>query len=419
MATGVIMPRQGQSVESCIITKWNVKKGDSVNEGDVLFEYETDKAAFEEEAKVSGTVLEILAEEGDDVPCLDTVCVIGNEGEDISEFLSASSGSEEENEANEEVKEEKEEVALVSTGRGDEEKISPRAKMMAEEKNLDLSKAVPTGPDGRIIERDVLTLAKNGFKIVKGEDKKEVCDAVDVNVANNAEIAEYEDIKHSNVRKVIAKSMHASLTSMAQLTFNRSFDATAMMSYRKSLKKSSEAMGLVNITINDIIMYAVSRTLLDHKSFNAHYDDEKLRVFNDVNLGMAVDTPRGLLVPTIFGANNMSLNEISIRAKELGSMAGEGKISPDLLTGASFTVSNLGSFGIESFTPIVNPPQTGILGVCGLTDKVKVVDGNIVAYKSMNLSLTCDHRAVDGADAARLLKDLCENLENFSALLAK
>ena len=419
MATGVIMPRQGQSVESCIITKWNVNKGDSVKEGDVLFEYETDKAAFEEEAKVNGTVLEILAEEGDDVPCLDTVCVIGNEGDDISEFLSASSGIEEEAEVKNEADEAKEEVVIVSTKKGDEEKISPRAKMMAEEKNLDLSKAVPTGPDGRIIERDVLTLAKNGFKIVKGEDKEEVCDAVDVNVANNAEIAEYEDIKHSNVRKVIAKSMHASLSNMAQLTFNRSFDATEMMSYRKTLKKSSEAMGLVNITINDIIMYAVSRTLLEHKSFNAHYDDEKLRVFNNVNLGMAVDTPRGLLVPTIFNANKMSLNEISIRAKELGSMAGEGKISPDLLTGASFTVSNLGSFGIESFTPIVNPPQTGILGVCGLTDKVKVVEGNIVPYKSMNLSLTCDHRAVDGADAARLLKDLCENLENFSALLAK
>ena len=419
MATGVIMPRQGQSVESCIITKWNVNKGDSVKEGDVLFEYETDKAAFEEEAKVNGTVLEILAEEGDDVPCLDTVCVIGNEGDDISEFLSASSGIEEEAEVKNEAGEAKEEVVIVSTKKGDEEKVSPRAKMMAEEKNLDLSKAVPTGPDGRIIERDVLTLAKNGFKIVKGEDKEEVCDAVDVNVANNAEIAEYEDIKHSNVRKVIAKSMHASLTNMAQLTFNRSFDATEMMSYRKTLKKSSEAMGLVNITINDIIMYAVSRTLLEHKSFNAHYDDEKLRVFNNVNLGMAVDTPRGLLVPTIFNANKMSLNEISIRAKELGSMAGEGKISPDLLTGASFTVSNLGSFGIESFTPIVNPPQTGILGVCGLTDKVKVVEGNIVPYKSMNLSLTCDHRAVDGADAARLLKDLCENLENFSALLAK
>ncbi|MCQ4795401.1 2-oxo acid dehydrogenase subunit E2 [Anaerofustis stercorihominis] len=419
MATGVIMPRQGQSVESCIITKWNVNKGDSVKEGDVLFEYETDKAAFEEEAKVNGTVLEILAEEGDDVPCLDTVCVIGNEGDDISEFLSASSGIEEEAEVKNEADEAKEEVVIVSTKKGDEEKISPRAKMMAEEKNLDLSKAVPTGPDGRIIERDVLTLAKNGFKIVKGEDKEEVCDAVDVNVANNAEIAEYEDIKHSNVRKVIAKSMHASLTNMAQLTFNRSFDATEMMSYRKTLKKSSEAMGLVNITINDIIMYAVSRTLLEHKSFNAHYDDEKLRVFNNVNLGMAVDTPRGLLVPTIFNANKMSLNEISLRAKELGSMAGEGKISPDLLTGASFTVSNLGSFGIESFTPIVNPPQTGILGVCGLTDKVKVVEGNIVPYKSMNLSLTCDHRAVDGADAARLLKDLCENLENFSALLAK
>jgi len=416
MATGVIMPRQGQSVESCIITKWNFKKGDDVKEGDVLFEYETDKAAFEEEASVSGTVLAVLAEEGDDVPCLDTVCVIGSDGEDISEFLSVA----DENEVSEDIPEEKEDtnktVITNVTGKAEDNKISPRAKMMAEDRNLDLSKAVPTGPDGRIIERDVVELAKNGHKLIKGEVIEEV--SLPVNEPVVAE-AEYEDIKHSNVRKVIARSMHASLTNMAQLTFNRSFDATGMMNYRKAIKAGSDQLGLTNITINDIIMYAVSRTLLNHKSFNAHYDDEKLRVFNNVNLGMAVDTPRGLLVPTIFNANKMSLNELSLRAKELGSMAGEGKISPDLLTGASFTVSNLGSLGIESFTPIVNPPQTGILGVCGLVDKVKVVDGNLVSYKSMNLSLTCDHRAVDGADAARLLKDLCESLENFIALLAK
>ncbi len=213
--------------------------------------------------------------------------------------------------------------------------------------------------------------------------------------------------------------MHSSLSNMAQLTFNRSFDTTNMMKYRKMIKSSMESLGLEKITVNDIIMYAVSRVILNHKSFNAHYDDEKLRVFNNVHLGMAVDTKRGLLVPTIFNANKMSLNEISKRAKELGAMASEGKISPDLLSGATFTVSNLGSMGIESFTPIVNPPQTGILGVCGLEDKIKVVDGNIIPYKAMNLSLTCDHRAVDGADAARLLKDLCEALENFSALLAK
>ena len=419
MATGVIMPRQGQSVESCTITNWNVKEGDSVKEGDVLFEYETDKSAFEEEASVGGTILKILAEEGDDVPCLDIVCVIGSEGEDISEFL-----SKEENEVKEEVKNdveekkvevEKTQVTLSSVS--GENKVSPRAKMLAEEKHLDLDKAVATGPNGRVIERDILTLAKNGYKINNEIQQEESSIFINENV--NDTINEYEDIPHSNVRKVIAKSMHASLSNMAQLTFNRSFDTTNMMNYRKTIKSSMESLGLKKITVNDIIMYAVSRIILNHKSFNAHYDDEKLRVFNNVHLGMAVDTKRGLLVPTIFNANKMSLNEISKRSKELGAMASEGKISPDLLSGATFTVSNLGSMGIESFTPIVNPPQTGILGVCGLVDKIKVVDGNIVPYKAMNLSLTCDHRAVDGADAARLLKDLCEALENFSALLAK
>lgn len=419
MATGVIMPRQGQSVESCIITNWNVKEGDSVKEGDVLFEYETDKSAFEEEAQVSGTILKIMAEEGDDVPCLDTVCIIGKAGEDISDFLTSEKKEKEEVKI-EEVKdnrniieeEKKEDIKISSL---DENKISPRARMIANERHLDLSKAVATGPNGRVIERDILTLAKNGYKINKSQEEGSIF--IDKNV--NYLSKEYQDIPHSNVRKVIAKSMHASLSNMAQLTFNRSFDTTNMMNYRKAIKASMESLGLEKISINDIIMYAVSRVLLNHKSFNAHYDDEKLRVFNNVHLGMAVDTSRGLLVPTIFNANKMSLNEISKKAKELGNMAKEGKINPDLLSGATFTVSNLGAMGIESFTPIVNPPQTGILGVCGLVDKIKVVNGNIIPYKAMNLSLTCDHRAVDGADAARLLKELCESLENFSALLAK
>lgn len=417
MATGVIMPRQGQSVESCIITKWHFAEGDAVKEGDVLFEYETDKSAFEEEAKVSGTILKILCEEDDDVPCLDVVCVIGEEGEDISEFLSE--GIEEKEAEAEEVKKEVQTaVKAETTGSADRKKVSPRARMMARQQGLDLDRAEPTGPDGRIIERDVMELAKKGYKLSRVQEEKPV-EAAPQTVQPVQTEAEYEDIPHSNVRKVIARSMHSSLSQMAQLTFNRSFDCTEIMNYRKSLKASMESMGLVNITFNDIIMYAVSRTLKDHPSFNAHYDDEKLRVFKKVHLGMAVDTPRGLLVPTIFGADDMSLNDISVRSKELGKMAQEGRISPDLLSGATFTVSNLGSMGIESFTPIVNPPQTAILGVCTLEDKIKVVDGNVVPYKAMNLSLTCDHRAVDGADAARLLRDLCTNLENFTALLAR
>ena len=212
----------------------------------------------------------------------------------------------------------------------------------------------------------------------------------------------------------------ASLSGMAQLTLNSAFDATEMLSYRASLKKNGEKMGMPNITLNDIVLYAVSRTVLNHKDLNAHLiDSEVMRKFNHVHLGIAVDTPRGLMVPTIRYANLKSLAQISAEAKELAKMAQEGTISPDLLTGATFTVSNLGAMGIESFTPVINPPQTAILGVGTLMTRVKECGDDLKTYKAMGLSLTFDHRAADGAPAARLLKDLCTNLENFALLLAK
>ena len=212
----------------------------------------------------------------------------------------------------------------------------------------------------------------------------------------------------------------ASLSSMAQLTLNSAFDATEMLSYRASLKKNGEKMGMPNITLNDIVLYAVSRTVLNHKDLNAHLlEGDTMRKFNHVHLGIAVDTPRGLMVPTIRYADLKSLAQISAEAKELAKMAQEGTISPDLLSGATFTVSNLGSMGIESFTPVINPPQTAILGVGTLMTRVKECGDDLKAYKAMGLSLTFDHRAADGAPAARLLKDLCTNLENFGLLLAK
>ncbi|MGN1059142.1 MAG: 2-oxo acid dehydrogenase subunit E2, partial [Clostridia bacterium] len=197
------------------------------------------------------------------------------------------------------------------------------------------------------------------------------------------------------------------------------FDATEIMAYRKKLKANAEALGLGNITLNDIVLYAVSRTLLAHQDLNANMIDDKMRLFNHVNLGVAVDTPRGLMVPTVFCAELKTLSEISAETKELAKACQGGTINPDLLTGGSFTVTNLGSFGIESFTPVINAPQTGILGVDTITQKAKEKDGEIVFYPAMGLSLTFDHRAVDGAPAAKFLQDLKLNLENFSVLLAK
>ena len=436
MATLVIMPRQGQSVESCVITEWKKKKGDAVAEGDILFSYETDKSSFDEPAAVSGTLLEVFAEDGDDVPCLEPVCIIGEAGEDISALI-PKAAAEEAPAAEAAVEEKKEEVkkeeVVVATESADKDgmmKISPRAKNLANKTYADLSQATPTGPNGRIIERDVNRLLDNGQRLTPEQYEtfmktgvaptaEAEAPAAAVAAQAAAPVAEYEDVKLSNVRKVIAKSMHESLSSMAQLTLNASFDATQMMAYRASLKKNAEAMGLGNITFNDMVLFAVAKTLKNHKDCNAHFLGDKMRYFNNVNLGIAVDTERGLLVPTVFNANTMSLNELSANAKTVIKAAQGGSISPDLLSGGTFTVTNLGAMGVESFTPVINPPQTCILGVCNITRRVKQVNGQDVFYDAMGLSLTFDHRALDGAPAARFLKELCTNLENFNLLMAK
>lgn len=420
MATVVIMPRQGQSVESCIITSWSKKVGDEVKEGDVLFSYETDKSSFDEVATVSGQMLAIFREEGEEVPCLENVCVIGAAGEDISSLKPAAAA--EEAPKAEEKKETVEAAqapvaATVATNNDGRVFASPRAKALAKKTGVDYTQAIPTGPEGRIIERDVQALLDKGIA-KKAEVKVEEAAAPVASAA--APAAEYTDEKLSNVRKVIARSMHDSLANGAQLTLNASFDATAIQRYRAGIKAAGEAMGLANITLNDIVMFATAKTLMDFKAFNAHFLDDKIRTFANVQLGVAVDTDRGLIVPTLRDANKLSLNQLSVAAKGLINEAKEGHISPDKLQGASFTVTNLGSFGVESFTPVINPPQVAILGVCGITTRVKVgKDGSVATYPAMGLSLTFDHRAVDGAPAAKFLKALCTNLENFEQLLAK
>ena len=411
MANAVIMPKAGITVESCIIGTWEKKVGDAVKVGDILFTYETDKASFECESTEEGTLLEIFFNDGDEVPCLVNVCAIGNEGDDCSALRPDSAASEEAAPVVEEKKEEvKVEAVAVSTAvEGEKSAISPRAKKLAERTGVDASLATPTGPNGRVIERDVRNLI----------DNPAVAKAAAPVAAAAAPEVEFEDVKFSGIRRAISKSMTTSLSTMAQLTHNTSFDATAILKYRKQLKASEG--DCAGITLGDIIMYAVSRTLLNHPDLNAHMlDDNNIRLFKHVHLGFAVDTPRGLMVPTIFNADQKSLLEISKEVKALAAECREGNISPDKLSGASFTVSNLGNLGVESFTPVINPPQTGILGVCGTIDRVKKgKDGEIAIYPAMGLSLTYDHRAVDGTPAARFQKELAQNLENFTVLLAK
>lgn len=453
MATLVIMPRQGQSVESCILAKLHKQKGDKVEVGDLLFSYETDKASFEEEAKVSGTFLGYFFEEGDDVPCLTNVCAIGDAGESI-EGLGGDTAKpvDVQPELQDTKKQDSLKMdsdlqaapAIVNFNDGDL-KISPRARNLAEKTGIDYRYANASGPYGRIIEKDIIALKESGHAFTASAHAQQMAGEVGAAVTGTglggrittqdlqarnagayvaqpqgyAEQPMYDAVKIPNIRKVIAKAMHNSLATTAQLTLNSSFDATEIMEYRKKLKAGKDSLELENITINDMILFAVSRTLQKHKDMNANLVDDTMLYFRNVNLGVAVDTERGLMVPTLMNANLKSLNDISGEVKALAKECQAGSINPDMLKNGSFTVTNLGSLGIESFTPVLNPPQTGILGVNAIVQRIKEVDGEFVNYPAMTLSLTFDHRAVDGAPAARFLQELVYNLENFSALLAR
>ena len=470
LATPVIMPRQGQSVESCVIGTWYKRVGERVSVGDDLFSYETDKAAFDESAKVEGEVLAIYFAENDDVPCLSTVCVIGEKGADLS-GLDPRAASEAPAPAA--IATAVEPAVTASTPAPTAAAptasaapvgavppppagISPRAKATAQKHTIDLRQVEPTGPKGRVIERDIFKAIDQGQfatgavgtdfaagtagsgiggRVSTTDLAADLTSEVTASALALAPLttapapaapisAPYEE-KHSNIRKLIAKSMVQSLSTMAQLTYNASFDASDILAFRAKIKKAKESgltekLGLPDsLTINDILLYVVSRVALSHKMCNAHYFDDTMVFFNTVNLGMAVDTPRGLMVPTIFNADRLSIAEISRQAKEKAAACQKGTISPDELKDGSITLTNLGSLGIESFTPVINPPQTAILGVNCLTTGIRNVGGVAVPYPSMSLSLTADHRAVDGAPAARFLQDLTKALENFSLFLLK
>mgnify|MGYP005762589655 FL=1 len=427
MATAVIMPRQGQSVESCIIGEWFKKVGDPVQEGDILFSYETDKSSFEEPAKQAGTLLAIFYGADDDVPCLTTVGVIGEPGESYAEFAPDQAAGTAEAPGMEAPAAKAPAAAAVAAPAVQAEGtalrgVSPRARNAAERLHVDPAQAQPTGPNGRVIERDIKALAQAsrtgtglGGRVTAADQA--AAPAAQAAPAVQGADTEYQDVKLPNIRKVIAKSMFQSLSTMAQLTHTTSFDATCIMNFRKGLKAAPEQLQVPNITLNDIILFAASRVLPKHPDLNAHFLEDKMRYFRHVNLGIAVDTPRGLMVPTLMRAEEKSLKEIAAEAKALAAACQDGSINPDLLQGASFTVSNLGTLGIEHFTPVINPPQTGILGVDCIVERVRTVDGQIAVYPAMGLSLTYDHRALDGAPASRFLQDMRAALENFQALL--
>lgn len=454
MAQGILLPKQGQSVESCIITDFYVSVGDNVSAGSPLFAYETDKASFEEAAQVDGKILALFYEVGDEVPVLTNVGVIGEEGESIDEFKpgDTTGGSDAESEpeesgSTEEVEAVKEQAPARSTQTTSEAAISdhaknqeqdgrifisPRARNMAEDKGMDISKIKGSGPNGRIIAADIESAGEAipkrtvlADKMMKEEGAVssgtasgigQKVSSRDLEPANPVYGDDFEIKPLTSIRKLIAKAMHSSLQNAAQLTHHLSADARAILDARQKVKAAQADGYEHNITLNDMICSSVIKTLKEFPQANAHFLGESVRLFSKVHLGLAVDTERGLMVPAIKNADDLSIEGLSSQMKAVADACRSGGIDPDLLSpeAASFTVSNLGNYGVEMFTPVINLPQVAILGVNTILPRPKDMGNGTYGFvPHLGLSLTYDHQALDGGEATRFLKSIALAIENF------
>ena len=421
MAVPVLMPRQGQSVETCILGQWYKTVGEEVNVGDILFSYETDKASFEEEAKEDGILLTTFFNEGDEVPVLVNVAVIGKKGESFDEFLPRGEATEEKPEQKEQEEAPKViefEVDIDPTN--NRIRISPLAKKMAEKKGVDIQSIKGSGPHGRIIARDVEFAEKVVKKTVEqtkvAVTQKSVAPPAPTVVLESGE--DYEIKSIPNIRKLIANAMHQSLQNSAQLTHHLSADARQLQRLRKKFKAEfAEGKIKQNITINDLVCFAVIRALEKFPQANTHYHGDKMKWFNKVHLGLAVDTERGLMVPALKNADDLSISGLSGQLKELSTAARNGNVNPDLLSpaAATFTVSNLGNYGVEMFTPVINLPQTAILGVCAIIPRPKEIEEGVYGFVPMiGLSLTYNHQALDGGEATLFLAEIRNQIESLA-----
>lgn len=451
MATPVVMPRQGNTVESCTIVEWHKNEGDAVSTGEPLFTYETDKATFECESPADGVLIATFFETDEDIPVLTNVAVVGAPGEDAAPWRPspppgtpgttpppAHDGTHPPAQPHPGV------PPVAEPDRGSavpQGGISPRARMAAQNKGIAAAHLAGSGPHGRIIERDVLSAAATGQGLMtrsaasapptalpsEGSGIGGRITLADLNRPSDAtpEAAtlsepEYTEAPLSKMRAIIADRMSASLARSAQLTMNASADASALLALRAKVKAQGEALGLNNITINDLVAFALTRVLPDFPALNCTVEGNTVRTWNRVHLAMAVDTPRGLMVPVVRNAHRLTLNALTAALKKAAAGCNDGSINPDELNGGTITISNLGAFGIESFTPIINSPQGAILGVNTIaTRPVEGNDGQIHLVPHIGLSLTIDHRVVDGAPAARFLRALCTALTHFDLTLAR
>jgi len=437
MAEKIEMPKLSDTMEEGVIASWNVKEGDKVESGDVIAEVETDKATMEVEVFDAGTILKILVNEGDSVPLGGTMAIIGEEGEDISDLLGdddEASGEKEKASESESKSEEKDKASASENGSGKKEsfdpilgdldkkketspekektessgdddgriKASPLARNMAKDKGIDLSDVQGSGPDGRVIKKDI--------EEYEPSEKPSAPSTVDVPAFEDTES---EDIKVSQMRKAIARRLSESKFSNPHFYETIDVDMESAIEARKKLNEVSE----VKISFNDIVVKAASAALRRHPDVNSSWLGDKIRKHGDVNVAVAVAIDEGLMTPVINHSDKKNLRQISVETKELAGKARDRKLQPEEMEGSTFTISNLGMFGIEEFTAIINPPNACILAVGAIRDVPVVKDGEVVPGKRMKMTLSSDHRIVDGAKAAAFLNTLQQMLENPLAMV--
>jgi pyruvate dehydrogenase E2 component (dihydrolipoamide acetyltransferase) len=460
MAQKIEMPKLSDTMEEGVIAKWNVKEGDSVSSGDVIAEVDTDKATMEVEVFDDGVILKILAKEGDAVPLGGVMAIVGEKGEDISGLLNGDdSGNKESKSYEKEEKEEKEEKGNSDDSSESEEnekekeksdegsesedkekdddsednsfdpilgdvngsngnkktakseksdsssedgriKVSPLAKKMAEEKGIDLEGVKGSGPDGRIVKKDI-----EGYKPAEKTAKSTPVAAFDSE--------ESEDIKISQMRKAIARRLSESKFTNPHFYETIDINMEQAMSARSKLNEVSD----VKISFNDIIVKACAVALRRHPAVNSSWMDDVIRKHGDVNVAVAVAIDDGLMTPVIRHTDKKNLRQISAETRELAGLARDRKLQPDQMEESTFTISNLGMFGIEEFTAIINPPNACILAVGAIRNVPIVKDGAVVPGHMMKVTLSSDHRIVDGAKAAEFLTTLRQLLENPLSML--
>jgi pyruvate dehydrogenase E2 component (dihydrolipoamide acetyltransferase) len=433
MAEVIRMPRMSDTMEEGNIIEWLKEEGDQVEPGETLAEVETDKATMELDSFVEGTLLHIEVKEGP-VPINGVIAVVGEEGEDWKKVLEEAqqeNGEEEEKEeaakaedekAEEQKAEEKEESKGEPAGEGKRIIASPLARSMAKEKGIDLAKIEGSGDGGRIVKRDIEEYTeKEKTAPVPGrapaperapqpEEKKEK-EKPTVPVTPfvlRAGEENYEEVNISQMRKTIARRLTESKFSAPHFYLTMEIDMGMAMKWRKQMNEVAPN----KISFNDLIVKAAAIALRHHPDVNASWQGDTIRKNKDVNIGVAVAIDEGLLVPVIRHTDIKSLSQINYEIRQLADKAKRRKLSTEEMQGNTFTVSNLGMFGIEEFTAIINPPDSCILAVGGIIEKPVIENGEITAGHRMKVTLSCDHRVVDGAMGARFLQTLKEILEN-------